>query len=122
MFGHRAFGYHQNGGGSARACTCLPAGPALGPDFAGTLRQSLGGVGKGAARAPIAWLALQHCGIAAAASVTNRRHCYGTIGATAALQLPAAASYNNVVSWYARWLWHEMVFGSSIWELPLVGC
>ena len=72
-------------------------------------------------RTLIAWLALRHCGIAAAASITNRRHCYGIIGATAVLQLPDAVPYNNV-SWYARWLWHAMVFGSSIWELPRVGC
>ena len=106
----------------ARASTCLPAGPALGPDFAGTLQQSLGVCWqRHRTRAPIAWWALRHRGTAAAASVTNRRRYYSAIGATAALQLVAAAQYNNV-SWDARWLWHEMVFDSSIWELLLACC
>ena len=34
----------------ARAYTCLPASPALGPEFVGTLQRSLGSVGKGVAR------------------------------------------------------------------------
>ena len=72
-------------------------------------------------RAPTAWRVRRDHNIAATAGVTNRSRYHGTIGATAALQLPAAAPYNNV-SWNASWLWREMVYGSSIWELPLAGC